>query len=265
MKVYVTGIAGFIGSTVAGQLRDRGHDVSGCDDLSMGNVSNVPAGIRWQAQDVRAIEAIDADVVIHLAAMACARWPEDAEVWQRNLVATSHLTQIFKGRIVFSSTCVAADPLLGAYAGSKWACEQILPRATRFRFANVYGPKQRDWGVEPGVLAVWQKAERAGQPIRIDGDGSQTRDFIHVDDVARALCLAAESDAGTGTPWVSVRGFRHRSLIWPTVSIAAGCSPRATRSTRTQCRRTRNPPPTSLASVPTSNFEIHTPPHNRRS
>jgi len=198
VRVHVTGIAGFIGSTVAGQLRDRGHDVSGCDDLSMGNVSNVPAGIRWQAKDVRALEAIDADVVIHLAAMACARWPEDAEVWQRNLVATSHLTEIFKGRIVFSSTCVAADPLLGAYAGSKWACEQILPRATRFRFANVYGPKQRDWGVEPGVLAVWQKAERAGQPIRIDGDGSQTRDFIHVDDVARALCLAAESDAGDG-------------------------------------------------------------------
>jgi UDP-glucose 4-epimerase len=198
VRVHVTGIAGFIGSTVAGQLRDRGHDVSGCDDLSMGNVSNVPAGIRWQAKDVRALEAIDADVVIHLAAMACARWPEDAEVWQRNLVATSHLTEIFKGRIVFSSTCVAADPLLGAYAGSKWACEQILPRATRFRFANVYGPKQRDWGVEPGVLAVWQKAERAGQPIRIDGDGSQTRDFVHVDDVARALCLAAESDAGDG-------------------------------------------------------------------
>lgn len=198
MRVYVTGIAGFIGSTVAGLLRDAGHTVTGCDDLSMGKATNVPGGIRWAVKDVRDLERIDADVVVHLAAMSCARWPDPDELWQRNLMATAHLTNIFKGRIVFSSTCVAPNPLLGHYAGSKWACEHILPNATRFRFANVYGPKQRDWGTEPGVLAVWQKAERAGQPIRIDGDGSQTRDFIHVDDVARALLMACENPAGDG-------------------------------------------------------------------
>ena len=198
MNVFVTGIAGFIGSTVAVQLRERGHQVTGCDDLSMGKVSNVPTSIWWNVEDMRKLAFIEADVVVHLAAMACARWPDDNEVWQRNLAATAHLASIFKKRIVFASTCVAPDPLLGSYAGSKWACEKILPAATICRFANVYGPKQRDWGPEPGVLAAWQKAEAAGEPIRIDGDGSQTRDFIHVDDVARALCLAVESDAADG-------------------------------------------------------------------
>lgn len=198
MKVYVTGIAGFIGSTVAGQLRDAGNEVSGCDDLSLGMAANVPEGIKWDFTDLRDLDHIDADVVVHLAAMACARWPDPSELWQRNLVATAHLTEIFNGRIVFSSTCVAPNPLLGAYAGSKWACENILPNATIFRFANVYGPRQRDWGTEPGVMAAWNRAVMDDKPIRIDGDGSQTRDFIHVDDVATALVMACESDAGDG-------------------------------------------------------------------
>jgi len=198
MRIFVTGIAGFIGSTVAELLRDCGHQVSGCDDLSLGRWINVPEGIDWDVGDLRDMKAINADVVVHLAAMSCARWPDPTELWERNLEATVHLKSIFNGRIVFSSTCVAPDPLLGAYAGSKWACENILPDATIFRFANVYGPKQRDWGAEPGVLAAWQKAEAVGEPIRIDGDGSQTRDFIHVDDVARAILLACESDEGDG-------------------------------------------------------------------
>ena len=198
MKVYVTGIAGFIGSTVAKQLASAGHEVSGCDDLSMGRADNVPADIAWVEADCRQLDALNADVLVHLAAMACARWPDDNEVWQRNLAATAHLARIHAGRMVFASTCVAPNPLLGAYAGSKWACENILPDATICRFGNVYGPRQRDWGPEPGVLAAWQKAEAAGEPIRIDGDGTQTRDFIHVDDVAHALCLAVENSAADG-------------------------------------------------------------------
>lgn len=198
MKVFVTGIAGFIGSTVAEQLVERGHAVSGCDDLSMGRVENVPEGVRWAEVDCRELGAFDADVLVHLAAMACARWPDSNEVWQRNLVATAHLARIHAGRTVFASTCVAANPLLGAYAGSKWACENILPTATICRFGNVYGPRQRDWGPEPGVLAAWRKAEVDGRPIRIDGDGTQTRDFVHVDDAARAVCLAVEGDAADG-------------------------------------------------------------------
>jgi len=216
VNVFVTGIAGFIGSTVAEQLLDRGHSVYGCDDLSLGKAENVPVGATWKDVDCRALTGshLDgADVVVHLAAMSCARWPDPDELWQRNLMATAHLTNIFKGRIVFSSTCVAPNPLLGAYAGSKWACEHILPGATIFRFANVYGPKQRNWGTEPGVMAVWQKAVAEGRPIRIDGDGSQTRDFVHVDDVARALLLAVENDAGDGSQVMDICTGKQTAVI----------------------------------------------------
>jgi len=202
MNVYVTGVAGFIGSTVAGHLVEAGHVVAGCDDLSTGVAENVPGEVEtFQLIDVRQLERhhVDgADVVVHLAAMSSARCPDPVDTWRRNLVATAHLDTIFNGRMIFASTSVAPNPLLGAYAGSKWACEQILPDATVFRFANVYGPRQRDWGPEPNVLAAWQRAVRENLPIRIDGDGSQTRDFIHVNDIARAICLAVDDPAGDG-------------------------------------------------------------------
>lgn len=201
MNVFVTGIAGFIGSTVAAHLEAEGHSVWGVDDLSAGRVENVPTTVPWHRGDLMDLDRVwweDSDVVVHLAAMSCARWPDAQEVWRRNLLTTAHVKEVFDGRMIFSSTCVANDPLLGAYAGSKWACEQILPDATIFRFANVYGPRARDWGPEPNVMAAWQRAIRDGEPIRIDGDGSQTRDFIHVDDVARAVCLAVENPAGDG-------------------------------------------------------------------
>lgn len=198
MRVYVTGIAGFIGSTVAAQLHDAGHDVAGCDDLSTGRAVNVPEGVPWDIRDVNDLKRVDADVVVHLAAQSSARHPDDALTWRVNLAATAHLLRRAK-RLVFSSTCVAPNPLLGAYAGSKWAAEKlVVQRGTVLRFGNVYGPKQRDWGEEPCVMAAWQKATREGKPLRMDGDGTQTRDFIHVDDVARAVGLAVETPEADG-------------------------------------------------------------------
>lgn len=200
MRVFITGIAGFIGSTLAAHLSER-HDVTGCDDLSFGKPENVPDGIGWQKADVYQLDHIDADVICHLAALSAARHPDQALIWHKNLGATAHLFRIAGNRrVVFASTCVATNPTLGAYAGSKWSCEQLAAshRVAVLRFANVYGPRQRDWGPEPNVLAAWQRAVREGKPIRIDGDGSQTRDFIHVDDVARAIGLAAETSAAEG-------------------------------------------------------------------
>jgi UDP-glucose 4-epimerase len=199
MKVFITGIAGFIGSTLADTLILNGHTVTGCDDLSLGKAESVNHSINWEQKNCRDLTNIDADVVVHLAAQSCARWPDDDFIWENNVVTTALLKQVWDGPMVFASTNVAAHPSYGAYAGSKWACEQILPNATKLRLANVYGPRQRDWGSEPGVLASWQKAEKAGDPIRIDGDGSQTRDFIHVFDVARAFQMACESGGADGS------------------------------------------------------------------
>jgi len=199
VRVYITGIAGFIGSTVAVQLKEQGHDVTGCDDLSSGSMANVTPAIRWQVKDIADLDHVNADAVIHLAAISSARHPDTDLMWRTNLAATAHLLRITECRMVFASTCVAPNPLLGAYAGSKWSAEKLVTQqGVALRFGNVYGPKQRDWGDEPCVMAAWQKATRDGKPLRMDGGGSQTRDFIHVDDVARAIGLAVDTPAADG-------------------------------------------------------------------
>lgn len=202
MRVYITGIAGFIGSHLAKAFKAQGHSVTGCDNLSFGVAKNLEGeGIEWTNRDVlflhkTAIDWFDPDVVIHLAAVSCSRHPNEALIWKNNLWATGHLlSQARKRRLLFASTCLATKPESGAYADSKRACEQILrPEGVGIlRLANVYGPKQRDWGTEPSAMAAWRRAEQEHYPIRIDGDGTQTRDFIHVDDVVRAFMLAADN------------------------------------------------------------------------
>jgi UDP-glucose 4-epimerase len=203
MRVFVTGIAGFIGSHVAEHLIATGASVEGCDDLSAGRAEHVPAGASWQPVRAQDVQRIDADVVVHLAGIACARWPDPLEVWNQNLGGTAHTLRLVAqadARTVLASTAAAAPGAVGAYGASKYAAERLTlaQGGTVLRFANVYGPRQRDTGTEPGVLAAWARAVRERKPLRLDGDGTQTRDFIHVDDVARAVVAAIRSAAGDG-------------------------------------------------------------------
>lgn len=207
MRVYITGIAGFIGSHLAMSLKEQGHVVGGCDNLLFGHPDNLDSQtVPWTTKDVLrlhrpGIDWFDPDVIVHLAAVSCSRHPNEALIWKNNLWATAHLLSVVgRRRIIFASTCLADKPETGAYADSKRACEKILSPegATILRLANVYGPRQRDWGTEPSAMAAWHKAEAEGKPIRIDGDGTQTRDFIHVDDVVRAFSLAMETPKSAG-------------------------------------------------------------------
>ena len=86
------------------------------------------------------------------------------------------------------------DPLLGAYAGSKWACETSFLTQRSSPLANVYGPKQRDWGAEPGCPCCMAEG-RGGRGSRsvLTVMVPQTRDFIHVDDVACAILSSPAS------------------------------------------------------------------------
>ena len=223
MRAVVTGGAGFIGSNLVDALLARGDEVVVVDDLSSGKRENV-------ATDARLVEASILDpalaeviarerpeVCFHLAAQAdvptsVLRPDFDAEV---NVVGTIRVLQAAgtETNVVFSSTGGAIygeydrpareDDLrqpLSPYGVAKLAAEEYVAawnrlRGTRhgtLRFANVYGPRQ-EAGLEGGVVAIFLNAMAAGAETTVYGDGKQTRDFVHVDDVVRGLLLAPGS------------------------------------------------------------------------
>ncbi len=220
MRVVVTGGAGFIGSNLVDALVARGDEVLVVDDLSSGKRENVAAAARFEELDVRDPELVGLfaearpEAVFHLAAQAdvptsVARPDFDAEV---NVLGTIRVLQAAgEAPVVFSSTGGAIygecdGPAredhprlpLSPYGVAKLAGEEYLAawnrlhgtRHTALRFANVYGPRQ-ETGLEGGVVAIFLNAMAAGEQTTIFGDGRQTRDFVHVDDVCAALQLAA--------------------------------------------------------------------------
>ncbi len=226
MRCVVTGGAGFIGSNLVDALLARDDDVVVVDDLSTGKRENVDAAARLVELDIRDgdIAGLFADirpeVCFHLAAQAdvptsVARPDFDAEV---NVVGSVRVLQAAgeETAVVFSSTGGAIygecarparedDPRrpLSPYGAAKLSAEEYLAawnrlhatRHTALRFGNVYGPRQ-EAGLEGGVVAIFLDAMAAGRETTIFGDGDQTRDFVHVDDVVAAL-LAAPGVAGT--------------------------------------------------------------------
>lgn len=223
----VTGGAGFIGSHLAELLKDR-YRVVVVDDLSAGSAENVADGIRLIRMDIRdallmrIFARIRPRLVYHLAAQCDVGRSQaepglDADV---NIRGTLNVLAACRaggaGKLIFASTAaVYGDPGAGAadeeapvrpvscYGLSKWTAEAYIrliaerggPAFTICRFANVYGPRQKPHG-EGGVVAQFLRRIAAGLPLRIFGDGEQTRDFIYVRDAARALADAADAADG---------------------------------------------------------------------
>lgn len=234
MRAVVTGAAGFIGSTLVDRLLAAGHTVLGIDNLSNGREANLDqAASRGGFELVRA-DIVDADlvallsaarpeVVFHLAAQIDVRRsvedPEfDADV---NVVGTVRLAEAARRagvrKVVHTSsggaiygvprvypTSEAAPPEPASpYAASKLAGEIYLNSFRRLYGldcshiapSNVYGPRQDPHG-EAGVVAIFVKAMLAGRPTHVYGDGSNTRDYVYVDDVVDAFVRAAGDEGG---------------------------------------------------------------------
>ncbi len=236
MKALVTGGAGFIGSTLTDRLLVEGWDVDVVDDLSTGSLANLAdaragAGGRFSFHrlDIRSAAVTDLiahrkpDVIYHLAAQAdvrvsVARPTFDAEV---NIIGTLNVCQgaLAAGakKVVFASsggTIYGTPEHLpvreghpqrpeSPYGVAKKAAGDYLHyyreihglEYTALAFANVYGPRQDPHG-EAGVVAIFVGLMLAKQRATIFGDGSQTRDFVFVDDVVDALVRAAERGSG---------------------------------------------------------------------
>src|SRR5579864_5791207 len=227
MKILVTGGAGFIGSHVADAYIAAGHTVAILDNFSTGSEANVNPAARLFRVDVRdrkdvegAIESFRPDVVNHHAAQAevpksVADPGTDAGI---NIVGGLNLLKasVDAGvkKFIFISTggalygepdVVPADedhPVrpLSPYGTSKYAFEQYLAtfertfnlKFTTLRYANIYGARQDFFAEEGRVVAIFASRMIEGKPLTIDWDGNQSRDMLHVADVAMANIAALE-------------------------------------------------------------------------
>jgi UDP-glucose 4-epimerase len=239
-RALVTGGSGFIGGAIAASLR-ADNDVRTLD-----TDPDPPPGVTGIEGDVRDARAVDeavegVDVVFHQAAIVSVDRSIDEPVESHTVNATGTLRVLEAARrhgarvVAASSAAVYGDPEgvpvaetaplepTSPYGLNKLALDHYLRLyhdlygldTVALRYFNVYGPGQTG-GDYAGVIEAFLRAARSGEPLTVHGDGDQTRDFVHVDDVVRANLLAAETDAvgaaynvGTGES-VTVRGLADR-------------------------------------------------------
>lgn len=226
-SVLVTGGAGFIGSHVVDMLLADGHSVTVIDDLSSGDLSNLPRGIPFHRLDIRSDDArkviaeLRPEILIHTAAQMSVResMTDPAFDTAVNVYGLVNILQAFHGGklpyFVFTSTGGAIygeqetfpadedhrkEPE-SVYGLSKLAGELYLDlwrrqfglRYAALRLGNVYGPRQNPHG-EAGVVAIFYKKLFKGETPVINGTGEQTRDFVYVKDVAGAVLAAVKRE-----------------------------------------------------------------------
>ena len=215
MKILVTGAAGFIGTHLFSHLtkRQAQHTVTGIDHLPL-HEWELP-GLTWREQqvcDVVCDEIPYFDVCYHLAAEARIQpsFGRPLDYIRTNVIGTASILEKAKecgGTVIYAGSSTADDdPMKNPYALSKYQGEQLcklyaehfgVPTAIA-RFYNVYGPGQVEEGEQATVLGIWLKQHRDGKPLTITGDGSQKRDFTHVEDIVAGLVAIASKGAKNG-------------------------------------------------------------------
>ena len=222
-RALITGGSGFIGSHLVDRLIKEGVEVAIVDNLSTGDKKYLNPKASFYELDIcdpnlkTVLESHQPDIVFHTAAQASvARSVADPKTDATiNVLGTLNLLSICSGlgikRFVYSSTggalygnpeqipCSETHPIrpVSPYGASKYAAEVYIRafaestglKYTILRYSNVYGPRQDPEG-ESGVIAIFIKKMLAKEQPRINGDGTQLRDFIYVDDIVEANLLA---------------------------------------------------------------------------
>lgn len=225
MRILITGGAGFIGSNLARLALAQGHEVRVLDDLSNGfrqNLEGLEVDFREASlldpQAVRAaVSGIDS--IVHLGALGSV--PRSIEnplrTHHANATGTLELLEQARDADVTHVMCASSSSVYGMnpalpkferewvrpmspYAVSKLATEQYTLayqqsfgfETLAFRFFNVFGPRQRPGHVYAAVIPTWMNAMLKSQPVWVNGDGSNSRDFTYVGTVCSVLLDAAE-------------------------------------------------------------------------
>jgi len=205
-NVLVTGASGFLGSHVVDDLMYHGFNVIGTCRGGEYRVNELAQLVRVELsnqQEVKNLfERFNPDYVVHCAGLAstpaCIASPSDCE--RDNFTATRvliDLAELYRvKRFVFASSNVvygAATPYRRCKLASEFALHYSALNSCSLRFGNLYGEDQPYKGRNCNFIAAAVNAKRNGTPLPIFGDGSSKRDWLHVDDAARAVRLAVRS------------------------------------------------------------------------
>lgn len=232
MKALVTGGAGFIGSSIVSHLIKSGDDVTVLDDLSTGHRANLDPfpDIRLLLGNINDPNTLsqavsNVDMIFHLAASVGNKRSIEHPIYDTmvNVVGTLRILEAARKagvrKVVYSSSAgIFGEPKTdlihedhptepdSPYGASKLAGEKMCLAYSKLydletvclRYFNVYGPNQR-YDAYGNVIPIFTNRLLNGLPIIIFGDGEQTRDFVHVSDVAHANVLAAKTENFSGS------------------------------------------------------------------
>lgn len=224
-RFVITGGAGFIGTNLALYLVGKEYEVVVVDDLSAGDAKRLPPDVVFHQVDIRDTLAlknifIEGDVVVHLAALPRVQFSIDNPTLTHDVNVNGTLSVLEAARekrvsrVVFAASSSAYGdqetlPLTvdmtpqpkSPYALHKYIGETYMKLwaelfgvdTVSLRFFNVYGPHLNPDGPYALVIGLFLKLTKEGKPLTITGDGTQTRDFTHVQDVAEAVLKAGIS------------------------------------------------------------------------
>jgi UDP-glucose 4-epimerase len=229
IKALVTGGAGFIGSNLVDKLIEDGHQVLVVDNLFTGYLENLHPDAEFEEVDITSEELVSVfdhwrpEIVFHLAAQANVRLSLENPLFDTRVNAQGTLKVLEASRlndvkkVIFSSTggaiygepevipCDEDHPCkpLCLYGANKLVAEHYLEvyresyglKYGIIRFPNIYGPKQSPKG-EAGVVAIFSEIMLRGEKPVIFGDGSKTRDYVHVDDAVSSLIMCVDAPDG---------------------------------------------------------------------
>jgi len=224
--VLVTGAAGFIGSNLVHSLTQQGYTVTGIDRRDVPDARALPSSATFEKINIEDEEAVErvvegVDYILHTAALPRVQYSIDypRQTHNSNVNGTFNVLEAARKhgikRVVFSSSSsvygdqdslpftedmrpnpkspYALHKLTGEYHCQVWSEVFEVPTVS-LRYFNVYGPGQAAEGAYALVIAKFFKLRDEGKPLTITGDGEQTRDFTHIDDVIDANVKAMTSE-----------------------------------------------------------------------
>ncbi len=265
MRIFITGAAGFIGSALANKMVEEGHYVRGLDDLSTGDPERLLPDVEFIRGDINDRPKLwtllqDVDCVYHVAARVVV--PESVlyprEYNLVNVGGTVTLMEAMRDvgvrRVVFTSSGAiygnqSSQPVKESaipqprspYAVSKLSAEYYIHtigglwgiETVNLRIFNAYGPRQQMPPTHPPVIPYFLKQAHLNSTLVIHGDGSQTRDYIYIDDVVNGL-MAASIANGINHETINLGSGRETSVRELTRLVAeiTGKTPEVVYNTR---------------------------------